>query len=570
MSATVLIHSPLCATLAPLLGESSSALVDSFAAQLSTPASRLVLIIVGLAIIILCLAALRLAYLRRSLERQRRETKYREHLFASALNTSFDAIYFLEPFRDPNGEVTDFIFRDVNPMGEQLVHLKRSQIVGQKLCELLPINRTAGFFDRYKHVLLTGDPLDEEFQISAEPVGNRWLHHQVVKVNDGIMITSRDVSDSKSSREALIHAERAHAVGQLAAGVIHDFRNLLLAIRANTALVASEIPKDHHAQRSLALIEEAARQGNDVTDAMLQFARRGSAAPGVFSLNTTITRTCDTASKLLPANLKLSCQTAPSECTVLGNAEELKQALLHLILHFKETASSGGVITVAVTSEHLTSQDLPRSPHHCITITAPANSHHNAAADAHNRSRPLGTLPALSIVQAMFEELGATFHGTTTPEGFTTRIFLPIASPLPHAAEIPPPTTETPRGSVAIVIEADPLLRGMFSSMLTQLGYTTHTCPTNDRLRALLDTGIRPHLLFFQQRTQHNTLSALQPTIDTLDPHTLLLVVAEPEATVPASDRIIIVRKPFRRDDLAQAIATHAAQRLQEPTQATI
>ncbi|MCJ2543566.1 PAS domain-containing protein [Thermostichus vulcanus] len=130
--------------------------------------------------------------------------------FRAAIEASLDAIYLLDAVRDPlSQEILDFVFVDLNSKGAELVSLPREAILGQRLCELLPINRSGGFFEKYKQVVETQTSLEEEFPISGQPglVAN-WLHHQVVPIGDGILITSRDISERKH-QEALLQERQA-------------------------------------------------------------------------------------------------------------------------------------------------------------------------------------------------------------------------------------------------------------------------------------------------------------------------------------------------------------------------
>jgi PAS domain S-box-containing protein len=138
-----------------------------------------------------------------------RGTPSPEARFRAALEASLDAIYLLEAVRDPvTREIIDFVFVDVNAKGEELISLQRRQIIGQRLCELLPINRWGGFFEKYKRVVETGIPLEEEFPISGQPgLKASWIHHQVVPVGDGILITSRDISEQVQIKQALEASE---------------------------------------------------------------------------------------------------------------------------------------------------------------------------------------------------------------------------------------------------------------------------------------------------------------------------------------------------------------------------
>ncbi len=128
------------------------------------------------------------------------------HLRA-AIDRSFDSIFVLKSDRNDSRKIRDFIIVELNKNAEQLIEMDRTMVIGQRLCELLPINRTGGFFDKYVRVVETGIPLDEEFEIlNSERV--EWLHHQVVPVDDGICITTRDITVRKRAEQALINSER--------------------------------------------------------------------------------------------------------------------------------------------------------------------------------------------------------------------------------------------------------------------------------------------------------------------------------------------------------------------------
>ena len=124
-----------------------------------------------------------------------------EARFHAAVEGSFDAFFILDSIRDEAGEITDFRFMDMNARGEAMIGMKRNEAIGGGLCELLPANRTDGFFDKYVGVVETREPLIEEFRVSDPQIAAGWIHHQVIPLGDGISITSRDITDQKQAEE---------------------------------------------------------------------------------------------------------------------------------------------------------------------------------------------------------------------------------------------------------------------------------------------------------------------------------------------------------------------------------
>jgi len=131
-----------------------------------------------------------------------------EERFRAAAEANLDALFILTSVRGERGDILDFTFTDINPRAEQMLDMARGQVIGQKLCELIPVNRTGGFFDKYVAVVATGTPLEEEFSIDAPQIKAKWLRHQVVRVGDGIAISSRDITGWKEAGAALKESEK--------------------------------------------------------------------------------------------------------------------------------------------------------------------------------------------------------------------------------------------------------------------------------------------------------------------------------------------------------------------------
>jgi PAS domain S-box-containing protein len=131
---------------------------------------------------------------KKAAERALEETRAR---YRAAVSVSRDAFFIFEAERGADGTITDFVFAAINPAGERLIGWNADDVMGKRLCEIIPANRTGGFFDRYMRVVETGEPLEEEFELAAADGATRWIHHAVVKLGDGVAITSRDVTARK-------------------------------------------------------------------------------------------------------------------------------------------------------------------------------------------------------------------------------------------------------------------------------------------------------------------------------------------------------------------------------------
>ncbi len=121
----------------------------------------------------------------------------KDEQFRTAINSTKEAFYMLEALRDNDGKIIDFVFVEMNKAGSDLLNMSADEVIGARLCELLPVNKEPRFFDKYVRVVEMREILDEEYQIDVEYYKPRWAHHTVVPMGDGIAITVRDITEMK-------------------------------------------------------------------------------------------------------------------------------------------------------------------------------------------------------------------------------------------------------------------------------------------------------------------------------------------------------------------------------------
>ncbi len=101
---------------------------------------------------------------------------------------------------------------------------------------------------------------------------DRFLSIKISPFEGGAIITSQDITDLKKLQEQLIHSEKLSAVGQLAAGVAHEFNNLLTVILGRSQLALEEDSIDEIKQ-SLLEIEKKTKHGSNLVKNLGTFAR---------------------------------------------------------------------------------------------------------------------------------------------------------------------------------------------------------------------------------------------------------------------------------------------------------
>ena len=174
-------------------------------AELYAPVRRqLQIVLVSLALMValsLWLVQGRVRPLLQRLVESQQAAQASEARFLAAAENNPDAFYILDSVRDARRNLVDFKVAYVNDKGATLFSLPKERLIGQRFCEVVPLIRESGFFDKYKRVADTGESLLEELSVSIPGANVSWLGHQVVRLGDGVAITSRDISERKVMEE---------------------------------------------------------------------------------------------------------------------------------------------------------------------------------------------------------------------------------------------------------------------------------------------------------------------------------------------------------------------------------
>lgn len=143
------------------------------------------------------------AELKRRVE-ERTADLQREQLFTSSiLNASFNGIYSLKAIRNAAGSITDFQYLFVNDIIARMLQRKPAEIVGTSMLELIPENRTNGFFDLFRQVLETGQPVQDETHFVAQQI-NQWFDYIIVPIDgETVVVTIKDITEQKQATEEI-------------------------------------------------------------------------------------------------------------------------------------------------------------------------------------------------------------------------------------------------------------------------------------------------------------------------------------------------------------------------------
>ncbi len=143
--------------------------------------------------------------------------------FLAAAECTLDDFYIFEGIPDASGAVVDFRFSYINPNAERRLGVPRETLYGKVLTEVRPFMIKSGLIHKYREVVRTGIPYTCEVFIDDDMIKATWLNVQVVRLGNGIAITSRDVTEHRRRSDHVNYlAHHDHLTGLANRTLLHE------------------------------------------------------------------------------------------------------------------------------------------------------------------------------------------------------------------------------------------------------------------------------------------------------------------------------------------------------------
>jgi signal transduction histidine kinase len=159
---------------------------------------------------------------------------------------------------------------------------------------------------------------------------------------------SQSYAELRASREALAKSEKLRALGEMAAGISHDLKNILNPLGLQLELLRRRVVKDPaEALIVIGHMEEAVRSGVDVVERLRAFSRQAPEAQAeAVDLNVTVTTAVELCRpRIKGATLDLRCEPGQAP-PVQARRSELVTAVVNLVFNAIEAMPSGGAIVL--------------------------------------------------------------------------------------------------------------------------------------------------------------------------------------------------------------------------------
>jgi two-component system, cell cycle sensor histidine kinase and response regulator CckA len=389
----------------------------------------------------------------------------------------------------------------------------------------------AGLRGERQHRIKSGDRIDVEVVASRMALDGRPARLEI----------ARDVSLKLALESQLLHAQKIETVGRLAGGVAHDFNNVLAAIVGHIEVLSDHLAPGDPRLVEVQAIREAAELAADLTRQLVVFSSKQQLQPTVLNLNDVIDRARTGLHRLLNDGVVLETRPAKQLWSVNGDAGQIFQIILNLVVNARDAMPNGGVLTLE-TANATIGPDVARR-----RSVEPGDYVELSVSDTGTGIRPevrvrlfepffttknrhRGTGLGLSTVYGIVKQSGG--HIIVESEvgcGSKFVIYLP-ATAEPQQASRPEHRSHGERGSeTVLVVENDKAVRSLIGDVLRRRGYQLLVAEDGpEALRVAEEHEAAIQLLITSASTTVTAGTAVAKVIRARRPDTRVLFLEKP------------------------------------------
>ena len=316
----------------------------------------------------------------------------------------------------------------------------------------------------------------------------------------------------RNNEEALRQSQKMEAVGQLTGGIAHDFNNMLTGIIGSLELLRRRLARGRtdDLDSLIDLGVTSANRAAGLTHRLLAFSRRQSLDSKPVQMNTLVVSMGELLQRSINESIQLDMQLSEQLWVAEADPNQLESALLNLVINARDAMPGGGQLVVKTSNRHLdraftqAHSNLDPGDYVMLSVTDTGcgmpQSTINRAFDPFFTTKPIGqgTGLGLSMIYGFSKQSrGHVAIQSEVGNGTTVSLFLPrFGGDLPR--DVPADVHHAPsaqNGETVLIVEDDPAVRVLVSTVLSELGYAFVEAADADSAVPILDSAQRIDLM---------------------------------------------------------------------------
>ena len=254
-------------------------------------------------------------------------------------------------------------------------------------------------------------------------LGDRVLERtaSLLQANTELKAAHRHLIAAKALAE---RQEKLASLGVLAAGVAHEIRNPLTALKSRAFTLRKRLAPDTPALEDAEIIDQEIDRLDHIVGDFLLFARPGEPHLVPVAPHALMGKVRELLGPELAQNkIEITVESGVDDLTFRADPHQLEQVLINLVRNAAESIGQSGRITLRARQDHL---PLDRAPQPVIVIEVQDTGAgipvevQERLFDPFFTTKPAGTGLGLSIALRIIERHGGTLQFQTAPRRGTT------------------------------------------------------------------------------------------------------------------------------------------------------
>lgn len=504
-------------------------------------------------------------------ERKRAEEALREseEMYRSLIEQSNDAIYLLYEGR----------FEIINPKFTELLGVTPEEARTPDFDFLsLVAPQSRPMIENRESLLAQGKELPASYEFTAQDkAGNKrevevsvsYIPYRNGTATQGIL---RDVTERKRLEQQLRRHERLAAVGQLAAGIAHDFRNLLATIILYAGMGLRTPNLSPKLARNLKTIIGESKKAADMVQQILDFSGRAMVEMQPLDLKSLTTEVMEILRRTIPEHIHLTLTAEQDQYIIHADAGRIQQALMNLTLNAHDAMPEGGELRIELSGLHLGPDEeppvaeMPPGRWVCLTV-ADTGIGMSEEVQAHlfepffttkevGQGTGLGLAQVFGIVRHHEGYVGVE---TEVHRGTTFRIYLPASKAEEENIEPKAQSAPAGHGETILLVEDNAQLRTAGQDMLALLGYRALIAKDGEEALAVYEANREIALVITDIVMPKMGGKELMQALRKITPDLKALAITgyageDVVVELRAVGFLDVIRKPFAPDEIARVI----------------
>ena len=297
----------------------------------------------------------------------------------------------------------------------------------------------------------------------------------------------------KQTESQLVQVEKLASIGTLAAGVAHDFNNMLAVILASTEMLRLKLTELPALSKYCDVIEKATQRSSQLTKQLLQFSQKHFVEFKTVSLNTIVDETIKILERSIDKSISIRTVLTDDLPTVNADDTQIQQVIMNLALNARDAMKNGGTLTISTDTIYLDEKYSKThksvTPGFYVRLTVQDTGEGIAEENLPKIFDPFfttkdigkGTGLGLSVVYGIIKKHSGNVTVYSEPgKGTTFCIYFAPSEGQVQFEAVKKDATHRKGSGTILIIDDEEMLLDINASCLRELGYTVITAVDGD------------------------------------------------------------------------------------------